>query len=1019
MSSQLEMCSLDNCKYKDNCGCPMGVPNMPNPRENPMFIMIIAYGKITRSFFSTMEAILNDISATDSCHKHSITYLFQTSDGFDETVVRDALEKRHEVGCYPKPPSANASANEWSGALRECIEKLNKIIKDSESMKDEDEDDKHVKSCRAHDFILNENLFQAYSDLAHEHENLSILADLSYRVRQPMYPFTLSYPTILCNNDTTNGSTPLCPGVLTKPWIISNNAIFFSEKDVCYSLESCMKLESKQEDFVEVFRKNMRYRANAELKFHGYYQARQPFTINIESTFFDNYPEGATKLRNVLRALVNESGKSVYFLNATSLIRWLTWHTGVPTALELRDKEYIKIRVFRCWHYPGPKEKAVSISYCILSYLLFFVSVIIIIITCCRCRCCPGSCLKCHQECQCHQECHCTCKCYGEIELSYHVGKGKTPSFTNWMSPFLQFVVDQISFLSPLGIIVVLSIESKTESQTKSTRTQILKVVVKVSMIFIWLGFSIFASIYPAYHAFDESTHNNLKTSAIGLTISLAVMSLIILVLSLVSLYSLRESIVDLQTFLREQIIDSTEDTVVQLPSKMSTRIWGILFMLADIVYTGMIVWNAWHPRGVGLLDGWLDFDDISFFIAYGMYWRMSGFYFLIFFAWADGWIMVNRFIKAKIDNKTGWSQIHRIEEAKSNQTTGKQTVSVQNSDDDDDEKRPRRGMSEYGALYVRLKSTHKAKGARKDYGDDSQRSVGDDIRATTGTSGNNSDARDTSSVSDGTSKAKDSEKDDKDSSQRSGSGGDAPVTDMMLDSNDTSKAKDAKKDEGDDSQRSVCDGQGPIRATTGTSGNNSRAGASNDNVKDDARDTSSQRHDSDGTSKAKDAKKDDGDDIVELPSITSEQKDDASDTSRKRHSSATTNSTKAKDAEKDGQEILEKFKKNFLKYRSAIDFFIVVESISTLANITFTIFLIPHLTSQWDHLGFNGRFLFSTFFAVAVLHIFVPNVILKAHSSSQDDIKPITQTFPTLVASFYYPAVVFFQFLVSHYSSR
>ena len=326
----------------------MTFPNWPNVLDNPQIIMLSVQGHITRKAFDDLTALVDSLPTTSeiTCAKPSVT-LFPFIPLTDESVIRDAVQRNYQIGCYIRDTEFDDSPSlqELLPNINETVEYLNAHIQS---------DKKKVNVCRS---AVIEG--KQYEDYLVALSILGVRADWSYRTHQAMYPFTLSFPGLLCDK-TSQTVTPLCPGVLPGQWIIPNNALWTDAKTHCFTLDDCLHLVGNNATALQYFvLDNFASRMNTRQKRFHLWQARQPFTLNMDANFASTIRVPA--LRAILTSLAtykahfttNSHENVKYTLNVSQLIRW----TLAPSKSAAMETTVTGYDFFRCEHHLGALER--------------------------------------------------------------------------------------------------------------------------------------------------------------------------------------------------------------------------------------------------------------------------------------------------------------------------------------------------------------------------------------------------------------------------------------------------------------------------------------------------------------------------------------------------------------------------------------------------------------------------------------------------------------------------------------
>jgi hypothetical protein len=115
----------------------------------------------------------------------------------------------------------------------------------------------------------------------------NIKADWCYRTEQPMYPYTMDYPGVLCDEAAVKKKyiSYLCPGVLSGQQIIPNSAIITPNGTSCFTLNECYELVGKRWTALNsLVLDNFYHRLLVRKTYHDFLEAKQPFPVNLDES---------------------------------------------------------------------------------------------------------------------------------------------------------------------------------------------------------------------------------------------------------------------------------------------------------------------------------------------------------------------------------------------------------------------------------------------------------------------------------------------------------------------------------------------------------------------------------------------------------------------------------------------------------------------------------------------------------------------------------------------------------------
>jgi hypothetical protein len=336
-----DICDREECNKQSGCHCPLDVPNFVKVEENPMAVLITGSGVINRTFIDNLEKSMDGIRSPYHCHPRVNLFLeveLMSEEELDD--IASATSRGHlqyEFGIYGKP-SVNA-VDQWIEIIRHGKERLEAALSKHKRRK--------VEMFRAKDYEWTDNMYYAL-------HKLGIQRDGSYVSHQPLWPFTLPCHSALCQRRIDNvplsdlGYTYICPGRFPTLWIIPNNVLFAepgSKMSNCTWLGDCFSLAmaanySPRQLIVD----NFNYRSEATAKFNGYWQRKEPFSLNLEADFFSRIIPGRTEtmtelLGDALQYISLEAKNrkdDVYFGSIPQLTKWMS--KSQPTKSQLQNQ---------------------------------------------------------------------------------------------------------------------------------------------------------------------------------------------------------------------------------------------------------------------------------------------------------------------------------------------------------------------------------------------------------------------------------------------------------------------------------------------------------------------------------------------------------------------------------------------------------------------------------------------------------------------------------------------------------
>lgn len=340
----------------------MTFPNWPDVHDNPQIIMMAVEGNISRETLNTLTAILDSLPTTSkiSCVKPLVT-LFPSVPLASENVIKQALQRDYQIGCYISDKAlVNPSVTMETVLLtvNKSVTSLNSHITNST---------KKVSVCRS--TVVNGPGYEKYLVALNI---LGIKADWSYKTNQAMYPFTLSYPGLLCDAESARAANikPLCPGILSGQWIIPNNALWTEFGENCFTLQDCLLLVRGNVTLLQrLVLDNFYHRMNTRQKHFSLWQARQPFTLNLDSNFSSSktLPDAIKSiLSEIARYKVhfspNSDESTKYMFNVSQLISW----TSSPLNATTLENSVAGYDFFSCQHDISVSENALFYVYAVV-----------------------------------------------------------------------------------------------------------------------------------------------------------------------------------------------------------------------------------------------------------------------------------------------------------------------------------------------------------------------------------------------------------------------------------------------------------------------------------------------------------------------------------------------------------------------------------------------------------------------------------------------------------------------------